>query len=340
MLKTRFDKITVVTRKTELEELIERFNTREQARFYIEHMGGSFEEYDAAHSVYHEAVETLKAALPPRFRSQWIERAFLPTFTFDAHDLIVTLGPDGLVVNTAKYLDGQPLLAFNPDDARVDGVLVPFGVAEAASAIDQAMALELQPSPITMARATLNDGQTLDAVNDLFIGQKTHVSARYLIRHKGNEERQSSSGVIVSTGAGSTGWLRSVLAGAAGVVKMRTEAKDDSPWRDDYRFDPSADALVYSVREPFPSKVSAASMIHGKIHRKDSIEIVSQMPRNGVIFSDGVEEDHLEFNSGAIATIGISPRKLMLFSRADTPSPEEGVTHTHQWPGSPVRRRR
>jgi NAD kinase len=315
MLKARFDKITVVTRKTELEELIERFNTRDQARFYIEHMGGSFEEYEAAHSVYHEAVDTLRAALPRGIRSQWIERAFLPTFTFDAHDLIVTLGPDGLVVNTAKYLDHQPLLAFNPDDARVDGVLVPFGVAQAASAIEQALSLELEPSPITMARATLNDGQMLDAVNDLFIGQKTHVSARYLIRHEDHEERQSSSGVIVSTGAGSTGWLRSVLAGAAGVVKSRTEAKADLSWRDDYRFDPRADALVYSVREPFPSKVSAASMIHGWIYRQETIEIVSQMPRNGVIFSDGVEEDHLEFNSGAIATIGISPRKLMLFTR-------------------------
>ncbi len=328
MLKTRYDKIAVITRKTELEELIERFNTRAQAQFYIEHMGGSFEEYEAAHAVYHEAVETLRAALPGRIRSQWIERAFLPTFTFDARELIVTLGPDGLVVNTAKYLEGQPLLALNPDDARVDGVLVPFGVASAEAAIDQALALELLPSPITMARATLNDGQTLDAVNDLFIGQKSHVSARYEIRYRRLKERQSSSGVIVSTGAGSTGWLRSVLAGAAGVMEARTKARGEIAWRDAYRFDPSEEKLAYSVREPFPSKVSAATMVHGFISRKDTLEIVSQMPRNGVIFSDGVEEDHLEFNSGAIASIGISPRKLMLFTREE---PQGDDPTSHAW---------
>src|SRR3954469_15300491 len=104
------DKIVVVTRKTALEELIERFNTRDQARFYIEHMGGRFDEYQEAHDVYKEAIERLKASMPRGARQQWIDRSFLPTFTFGESDLVVTLGPDGLVVNTAKYLDGQPLL--------------------------------------------------------------------------------------------------------------------------------------------------------------------------------------------------------------------------------------
>ena len=41
----------------------------------------------------------------------------------------------GLVVNTAKYLDGQPLVAFNPDPARMDGVLIPFPVNSAADVL-------------------------------------------------------------------------------------------------------------------------------------------------------------------------------------------------------------
>lgn len=31
------------------------------------------------------------------------------------------------------------------------------------------------------------------------------------------------------------------------------------------------------------------------------------MPTGGVIFSDGVEADHLKFNSGSIATVGLAP---------------------------------
>ena len=42
MMTSAFHKIVVVTRKTALEELVERFNTREQAHFYLEHMGASF----------------------------------------------------------------------------------------------------------------------------------------------------------------------------------------------------------------------------------------------------------------------------------------------------------
>src|SRR5262245_27271715 len=122
-IKSRFNKIVVVTRKTALEELVERHNTREQAHFYLEHMGASFAEYQDAHDRYHRALTALQSYLPPKVRSQFIERSFLPTFLFDPFDIIVTLGPDGLVVNTAKYLEHQPLVAFNPDPERIDGVL-------------------------------------------------------------------------------------------------------------------------------------------------------------------------------------------------------------------------
>jgi NAD kinase len=309
-------KVIVVTKTTALEELVERFNTREQASFYIEHMGGQFEEYQDAHDAYQSAVETLRASLPKGVRAHWINRTFLPTYTFDRSDLVVTLGPDGLVVNTAKYLDGQLLVALNPDPARIDGVLLPFHVRDATMAISSAIGWALSGrkvwKDISMARADLNDGQTLLAVNDLFIGQKTHVSARYRLIHDGREEYQSSSGIIISTGAGSTGWYRSVVTGAAGVVESITGVKQVRAARDQYRFDWEAKHLVFSVREPFVSKTSGAEIVHGRIEADAPLEIVSQMPQNGVIFSDGVEEDRLDFNSGRIARIGLADRTLRL----------------------------
>ena len=56
------------------------------------------------------------------------------------------------------------------------------------------------------------------AVNDLFIGPKTHTSARYFIRCGKAGEAHSSSGVIVSTGMGATGWLKSLLTGAGAIA--------------------------------------------------------------------------------------------------------------------------
>lgn len=307
-----FDKIVVVTKKTALEELIERFNTREQARFYIEHMGASFAEYQAAHDTYLRAMATLKAALPSEVRQQFVERSFLPTFLFGERDLVVALGPDGLVVNIAKYLKNQLLLALNPDPQRVDGVLVPFDVERGAMAIDQIGRDQFKASHISMAKAQLNDGQTLYAVNDLFIGQRTHLSARYSLRLGKTQENQSSSGIIVSTGAGSTGWFRSIVTGAAGVMQNFSDANGVAEVKEKYRFNWEANYLYYSVREPFVSKVSSASLVFGRIEPGQSLDVISQMPQNGVIFSDGIETDFLEFNSGTMAKIGLAEKQVNL----------------------------
>jgi NAD kinase len=307
------DKLVIVTRKTALDELVERFNTRDQARFYIEHMGGRFDDYQAAHDAYQAALAHLRTIIPRHKRTQWIDRSFLPTFTFGELDVVVILGQDGLVVNAAKYLDGQPVVALNPDPARIDGVLLPFNYTDAAEAIALALSERKVWREVTMAQATLNDGQSLLAVNDLFIGQKTHTSARYRIRLGDRQEDQSSSGVIVSTGAGSTGWHRSILTGAVGIVQGLGGSQTLGALRDQYRIDWEARHLVFNVREPFISKTSGAEIVHGKIDADTPLEIVSHMPQNGVIFSDGVEEDRLDFNSGAVATIGLADRTLRLF---------------------------
>jgi NAD kinase len=306
------EKIVVITKKTPLEELVERFNTREQARFYIEHMGADFGEYEAFHSRYTRSLELLKSAIPRTVRHQVVDRSFLPTFQFGEGDLVVTLGPDGLVVNAAKYLHGQPLLALNPDPARIDGVLIPFPVEAAGAVLSQAVRGFMETRGVSMAKAELNDGQTLYAVNDLYIGQRTHVSARYRLELDGCGEEQSSSGIIVSTGAGSTGWLRSVLAGAAGIAGQFLGEESAAQVRELYRFPWEARYLCYSVREPFVSKTSGAGMVFGRIEEGQALEVESHMTGAGVIFSDGIEEDYLAFNSGSIARIGVAERALRL----------------------------
>jgi NAD kinase len=312
MLMLERDKLVIICRKTALEELIERFNTRDQARFYIEHMGGGFDSYQQAHDTYHNAKAFLRQAIPRGVRTQWLDRSFLPTFTFGALDLIVVLGQDGLVVNVAKYLSGQPVVALNPDPQRIDGVLLPFNFDQASLAINLAMETRKMWRDVTMAQAVLNDGQYLLAVNDLFIGACTHISARYRLRHEGREEDQSSSGLIISTGAGSTGWYRSILTGAAGVVQKYVNSSKVREVRDYYRIPWEDRRLMFCVREPFTSKTSSAEMVHGIITENQPMELISQMPRNGVIFSDGIEEDHLEFNSGAIARISLADQTLRL----------------------------
>jgi NAD kinase len=304
-----YEKIVLVTRKTRLEGLVERFNTRAQARFYLEHSGGDFGLYEREHETYYAALARLRGLLEPIARLQQIERGFLPNFVFVESDVVVTIGIDGLVVNTAKYLSRQPLVAANPDPAHIDGVLLPFSVEQAAAAVRRVFHGQVRTRQVTMAEARLNDGQHLLAFNDLFIGVRSHVSARYLIRTGAREEHHSSSGIIVSTGAGATGWLSSLFNMAGGLAAAFAPEgaplqRPALPWDTDH--------LVFVVREPFASKMSAASIVYGTIDAASPLVLESEMPENGAIFSDGVETDYLAFNAGATVTISLAAQKAAL----------------------------
>jgi hypothetical protein len=321
------NKIVLVTRPTRLGELIARFNTVAQARFYVEHLGADFSDYQREDETYRSALREIQTTLEMLGRVQVIERGFLPNFIFGSGDTVVTLGQDGLVANTVKYLNGQPVVGVNPDPARWDGELLPFRIKDMPKILPEVFAQKRPTKFVTMAKATLNNGQRMYAVNDLFIGPKSHVSARYTIELGASSEAHSSSGVIVSTGLGSTGWFKSLLTGAAAVAqsaatvigqtgeappiigqskRTRPVAKSPPiptkiPW--------DADHLFFTVREPFPTRNTGASLVFGKVTVEQPLVIVSQMAEHGVIFSDGIEADFLEFNSGAKAIVEIAERK-------------------------------
>lgn len=300
-------RIVLVTRRTRLEDLVVRFNTIEQARFYVEHLGADFADYEAEHRTYQLAVSRTEASLRRHGRVHRLDRGFLANYLFAPDAMIVVLGQDGLVANTLKYLrHGQPVLGVNPDPARWDGVLLPFGVDEVGSVMREALADRRPTRRVTMARAVLSDGQELHAVNDLFIGPRTHVSARYAIEQGGREETHSSSGVIVSTGLGSTGWFQSLLAGAAAIAGRALAPSVQALRGHGFAWD--AERLQYTVREPFPSRTTQVEMVFGAITREQPLRLVSQMPGYGVIFSDGIEADFLEFNAGVTATIDLAER--------------------------------
>lgn len=301
------NKIILIIRKTRLDELIARFNTEGQARFYIEHLGADFSDYKKENAVYKAAVQETQKILSRLGPVQVLDRSFVPNFIFGKKDTVVVLGQDGLVANVLKYLDSQPVLGVNPDRDRWEGILLPFDVSDLNRVIPDVFDQKREIRHITMAKATLNTGQTLYGVNDLFIGPKTHTSARYQIRIGEKMEHHSSSGIIVSTGLGATGWLRSIIAGATGIASQVTGRPIQVKQKSAFAWD--SNYLYFSVREPWPSKTSSAELSFGKITPRKPLQLVSAMPENGVIFSDGIEADYLEFNSGTLATLSVAEKK-------------------------------
>ena len=299
-------KLVLVSRKTRLQGLKEKHCTLGQAKFYIEHLGERFDDYVAEDAMYGESLKVVLMALKQMGRVQLLERSMLDTYLFAPDDVVVVLGQDGLVANTLKYLSGQPLIAINPIPSLFDGVLLPFKVEDILDVLYGTLKGQMNTKSISMAEVNTNLGESMLAVNDIFIGPKSHTSARYEICVGNEFEQQSSSGLIVSTGLGSTGWFKSIIAGASGIAQrpLHKELENGFAW--------DSSELYYSVREPFPSAVTNANLVFGKISQGLPFKLTSKMAENGVIFSDGIESDSLSFNAGTTVEIKLSKNQGVL----------------------------
>ncbi|MDX2108771.1 MAG: sugar kinase [Verrucomicrobiota bacterium] len=300
-------KIVLVTRKTRLEDMVVRNSTRSMARFRVTQQQGDWSDFESEHTLYQQTVDTLHTRLQELCRVAHIERSFLPTYVFGPQDVIICIGQDGLVANTLKYTDGQYVMGVNPEPKRFDGLLLGWtsdGLDALVNDAERALQFKLEHRAVSMAEACLSDGQVLRAVNDIFIGIRSHSSARYKISHRNLTERQSSSGVIITTGMGSTAWMKSILNTAStlmGSIKGQPAPPPppiNLPW--------DARELLFAVREAFPSKWTKSSLVFGRVLENEPVRIISEMPESGIIFSDGMEKDAIEFNSPLSVVIGLA----------------------------------
>ena len=297
-------KVVIIKKKTRLEELVARFNTVDQAEFYVEHMGADFRDYRDEHDNYYKALEAVRNDAKLFARVQEIDNEYIPNMIFGEKDIVITLGQDGLVVNAMKYLNGQPLIGVNSDPLRWNGDLSFFHPDEMRDVIPAVIGNAYRSTDITMAKACTKDGQELYAVNDFFVGVEDHTSARYKISFGEKTENQSSSGIIISTPLGFGGWHKSVLAQFRGMARAfgLGEIKEKPVgWYEQ--------ELIYQVREPFPSVSTRADLVYGSIAGGEKLKVVSNMPEKGIVFSDGVLEDSIEFRSGMEVTIEVADRK-------------------------------
>lgn len=297
------NKIVIVKNRTRLEELVRRYNTIEQARFYIEHLGADFSDYVREDRQYKAALEKVAAVAKENARVLEIDREYIPNMIFGEEDIVIAVGRDGLVTNVMKYLNGQPLIGVNPDTARWEGDLLKFEPGDMERLLPMVINKNYSEKKVTMAKAQMKDGQILYAVNDFFVGVRNHTSARYHICYNGLVENQSSSGVIISTGFGMTGWHKSIMAEFRGMAKAFQMGEVP-----EVRMDWDADRLTFQVREPYPSRYTEANLVYGNFTAGEELLFVSEMPEDGVVFSDGMLEDALDFNSGMELRIGVADR--------------------------------
>lgn len=288
-------RIVIVRRETDLDRVRATHASMATARFVLERRGLSLEAVEAEHAAFTEVLRRVRAAIPADWRQAMLMRAEVERFVFGPEDVVVAVGQDGLVANVAKYLAGQTVVGIDPRPGRNAGVLVRFRVEAAKEAIAAAAAGRLTLEARTMAEVRLESGERLTALNEIYLGHRTHQSARYRIAFEGASERQSSSGLIVATGTGATGWASSI----ARATGRRLDLAPTDP------------KLQFLVREAWASPSTGADLVAGTVTRAP-VTITSEMDEEGTIFADGIESDRLAFPWGRIATVAVAEQRLML----------------------------
>jgi hypothetical protein len=285
----------LVHRRTELDELLWRHGTRGQAEFFLRARNRVIEDVEERHKAVDAAIRTVSAAIPADWRRGVVERADLPRFGFEPGDVVLVVGQDGLVANLAKYLDGQLVIGVNPEPGRNPGVLVPHPPSAAAKLLRNPD----RGTELTMVQADTDDGQRLTALNELYIGQPTHQTARYtLTGPDGGAEAQGSSGLIVSTGTGATGWCRSAWLERRSALTLPG---------------PAERRLAWFVREAWPSPATGTARTEGELAAGQALTLTVESDRL-VIFGDGIEADAIELSWGQSASIGLSAKTLRILA--------------------------
>lgn len=287
----------VVERPTEYRELLARHATHEQARFFLAQRGMAIETVEERDRAFTAARTAVLGAIPHDWRTAVVTRDELDRFLFADDDIVIAVGQDGLVANVAKYLSGQPVLGIDPAPGVNPGVLVPHGPDAVADLLADLVARRATYQPRTMAQATVDDGQRLLALNEIFAGHESHQSARYELAVDGRTERQSSSGVIVATGTGATGWAAS--------INRERPAPQPLPG-------PEQAALAWFVREAWPSPATGTTLTAGVLDAPAALTVRAELGDGAVVFGDGIERDALRVGWGQLITVGVAAERLML----------------------------
>lgn len=295
-MSTLRPRVVLVTRETELAALLARHGTRGQVDFFLSSRGQSFDDVEDRDRLQTKAVAAAKDMIPAEWSLAEVSRDDLNRFLFFPNDVIVALGQDGLVANLAKYLSGQPVIGVTPSVDMGEGVLTPHGLRALPKLLRAAGTGQADTESRAMVQAQVQGGDSLLALNELFIGHRSHQSAKYELSFDGAAEFQSSSGLIVATGTGLTGWARSIMS--ATHIEHTFEAQE-------------AKAAFFS-REPWPSRMSGAKLRSGVVSQDHPLDIQSRINDGGVIFADGIEQDFLGFDWGAQVSVRMAQTRLEL----------------------------
>lgn len=191
-------------------------------------------------------------------------------------DLVISIGGDGTTLSASHFLIDTPILAINSNPEKSVGALTTITSEKVEEKIKQILSDNFKEEKLERIETFINNKQIpLLALNDVFIAnKKAYLISKYKLKFKNKEEIQMSSGLLFSTGTGSTAWFKS---------------SGGEP------FSPQSRFIKTITREPykgFGKVVKHYALLKETIHEDEYIEITPLVP--SVLAIDSIREYSLK----------------------------------------------
>ncbi|MCI5072178.1 NAD(+)/NADH kinase [bacterium] len=252
----------------------------------------SVAQFIPSHEAHHKSIDYARQVLSQlNIETKFIHRA--RKFNEDWADLIITIGGDGTFLDAARHTLEKPMLGINSDPKRSVGMYCAINVKQLKKTLNGIMQNNIPQYHISRLQMCLNEDTFMPPVlNDCLITSTNPAeTSRFDLKFGKNKYSYKSSGLWVSTAAGSTGAMRST---GGEVLPLEDES------------------YMFYVRENYHAPLEKRKPSRAVLNKKDVLHVVSKM-RQGMIFFDGAHKK-ISFKNGNQLSIQLYPKKLKVFA--------------------------
>ena len=208
-------------------------------------------------------------------------------------NLIISIGGDGTFLSASHFITNQLILGVNLNHNTSEGALTSVKLHKLERKLKNIFNKKYKIKTYQREKVIIHQKQkcikTEHALNETYIGNKNpHHPSNYIIKYRKKQEHQRSSGVLITTGTGSTAWYKAMK----GKPYKRNKQE-----------------LRFKIRELYTGRIYKQKMKKGRIKKQDKIEIISKM-NHGILAIDSIRTYNIKEDDKITISLGL-PLKVI-----------------------------
>ncbi len=295
------DEILVVVKRSSFKcELQKTHMSPEQLLMKFEQQGECGQRTVSSHLRQLQVVKDLCAEISP---TQIVSIAKVTRERVAKAKMIIALGGDDTLKAVSHWIDDQTIIVgVNSDTMYSQGNLIRYSAADIPALLRSVEKGDYRIQPWQRIRIAVDGVDRGPALSEIALAKSDFAEmTTNIVEFKGQKVNQKSSGLLLTTGAGSTGWFAS-----AGLYL----APEGRP------YPPTVPLARFELREPhlrFVEKDGTLQavypdLVEGEILPGETLKVTSLNNTQAIATRDSI--DRIPFNRGSVAEIALDNKPL------------------------------